>query len=80
MKTSIVLLAGAALLATTLARADQIVTAQSDTAVGGGFAGLSGLMLGGAAGGPLGALVGRALAIWPVALGRRPQGSNKRCM
>ena len=60
MKKSIVLLAGAALLASALVRADQIVTAQSDTAVGGGFAGMTGLMLGAAAGGPLGALVGAA--------------------
>ena len=64
MKKSIVLLAGAALLASALVRADQIVTAQSDTAVGGGFAGMTGLMLGAAAGGPVGALVGGAAGLW----------------
>lgn len=74
MKTSIVLLAGAALLAATLARADQIVTAQSDTAVGGGFAGLSGLMLGAAAGGPLGALVGAGLGYLAGSAGQEAAG------
>ena len=74
MKKSIVLLAGAALLASALVRADQIVTAQSDTAVGGGFAGMTGLMLGAAAGGPLGALVGAGLGYLAGSAGQEAAG------
>lgn len=74
MKKSIVLLAGAALLASALVRADQIVTAQSDTAVGGGFAGMTGLMLGAAAGGPLGALVGAGLGYLAGSAGQEAVG------
>ena len=74
MKKSIVLLAGAALLASALVRADQIVTAQSDTAVGGGFAGMTGLMLGAAAGGPLGALVGAGLGYLVGSAGQEAAG------
>lgn len=74
MKKSIVLLAGAALLASALVHADQIVTAQSDTAVGGGFAGMTGLMLGAAAGGPLGALVGAGLGYLAGSAGQEAAG------
>ena len=74
MKKSIVLLAGAALLASALVRADQIVTAQSDTAVGGGFAGMTGLMLGAAAGGPLGALAGAGLGYLAGSAGQEAAG------
>ena len=74
MKKTIVLLAGAALLASALVRADQIVTAQSDTAVGGGFAGMTGLMLGAAAGGPLGALVGAGLGYLVGSAGQEAAG------
>ena len=74
MKKSIVLLAGAALFASAVVHADQIVTAQSDTAVGGGFAGMTGLMLGAATGGPLGALVGAGLGYLAGSAGQQAAG------
>jgi len=46
------------LLANTAVHADEVVSVQKDRAVGGGFGGLSGFMLGAAVGGPIGALVG----------------------
>lgn len=49
---SLILLAGNAV------HADEVMTVQKDRAVGGGFGGLSGVMLGAAVGGPIGALVG----------------------
>lgn len=61
MKNSIALFAGAALLASSLTNAGQVLEVHSDKAVGGGFGGLGGFMLGAAAGGPLGALVGAGL-------------------
>lgn len=58
MKKSNVLIAGAFLLATLSASAAEVVEVREDRAVGGGFGGLSGFMLGAAVGGPIGALVG----------------------
>ncbi|KIZ35896.1 MULTISPECIES: hypothetical protein [Stutzerimonas stutzeri subgroup] len=58
MKKAMVLMAAAAILASGLASADEVLEVHEDRAVGGGFGGLSGLMLGAAAGGPVGALVG----------------------
>lgn len=46
------------LLTSTAVHADEVVTVHKDRAVGGGFGGLSGFMLGAAVGGPIGALVG----------------------
>lgn len=60
MKKSIMWVAVAFGLAQGMAFADQIVEAQPDRLVGGGFGGLSGFMVG-AAGGPLGALAGGGL-------------------
>lgn len=51
----------ATLLTSTLAGAEEVVSARQDCAVGGGFGGLSGFMLGAAAGGPIGALIGGGL-------------------
>lgn len=61
MRKIIILSAVSALLTSPLGHAEQILSAQSDTLVGGGFSGLTGLMLGGAAGGPVGALIGGGL-------------------
>ncbi len=58
MKKTTVLMAAAAILASGLVSADEILEVHEDRAVGGGFGGLSGFMLGAAAGGPVGALVG----------------------
>lgn len=58
MKKSNVLIAGAFLLATLNVSAAEVVEVREDRAVGGGFGGLSGFMLGAAVGGPIGALVG----------------------
>ena len=59
MRKIITLCAVAALLNSPLGQADQIISAQSDTRVGGGFSGLTGFMLGGALiGGGLGYLAG----------------------
>ena len=58
MKSAKVLVAAAALLASGLASADEILEVLKDRAVGGGFGGLSGFMIGAAAGGPIGALIG----------------------
>lgn len=60
MKNVVALVAGATLLASTLAGADEVVQARQDRMVGGGFGGLSGFMLGAAAG-PVGALIGGGL-------------------
>jgi len=48
------------LLTSTLVGADEVVQAREDRVVGGGFGGLSGFMLGAAAG-PIGALIGGGL-------------------
>jgi len=48
------------LLTSTLVIADEVVQAREDRVVGGGFGGLSGFMLGAAAG-PIGALIGGGL-------------------
>jgi outer membrane lipoprotein SlyB len=61
MKNLAALVTCATLLTSSLAGADEVVTAQEDRIVGGGFGGLSGFMLGAAAGGPIGALVGGGL-------------------
>ncbi|NKQ10056.1 hypothetical protein [Pseudomonas sp. SST3] len=61
MKNLVALVAGAILLTSTLAGADEVVEAGQDRIVGGGFGGLSGFMLGAAAGGPIGALIGGGL-------------------
>ncbi len=58
MKSAKVLVAAAAILASGLASADEILKVHKDRAVGGGFGGLSGFMIGAAAGGPIGALIG----------------------
>ncbi len=58
MKSAKVLVAAAAILASGLASADEILEVHKDRAVGGGFGGLSGFMIGAAAGGPIGALIG----------------------
>ena len=58
MKSAKVLVAAAAILASGLASADEILDVHKDRAVGGGFGGLSGFMIGAAAGGPIGALIG----------------------
>lgn len=55
MNKSIVI-ASVLLLTSTLANADEVMTVEKDRVLGGGFGGLSGFMLGAAAGGPLGAL------------------------
>ncbi len=60
MKSAKVLVAAAAILASGLASADEILEVHKDRAVGGGFGGLSGFMIGAAAGGPIGALIGGA--------------------
>ncbi|MBA1280135.1 MULTISPECIES: hypothetical protein [Pseudomonadaceae] len=60
MKNLVALVAGAMLLTSTLAGADEVVEARQDRVVGGGFGGLSGFMLGAAAG-PIGALIGGGL-------------------
>ena len=57
MKKSILLIS-VMLLANTAVHADEVISVQKDHAVGGGFGGLSGFMLGAAVGGPIGALVG----------------------
>ena len=51
MKKAMVLIAAAATLASGLASADEVLEVHEDRAVGGGFGGLSGFMLGAAAGG-----------------------------
>ena len=51
MKSAKVLVAAAAILASGLASADEILKVHKDRAVGGGFGGLSGFMIGAAAGG-----------------------------
>lgn len=61
MRKIITLCAVAALLNSPLSHAEQILSAQSDTLVGGGYSGLTGFMLGAATGGPVGALVGAGL-------------------
>jgi len=58
MKKATGLIVAAAILASGLASADEVLEVHEDRAVGGGFGGLSGFMLGAAAGGPIGALVG----------------------
>ncbi len=60
MKNLVALVAGAMLLTSTLAGADEVVEARQDRVVGGGFGGLSGFMLGATAG-PIGALIGGGL-------------------
>ena len=61
MKKSIVSVAAVLLLSSSLVQADQVVEANKDHMVGGGFGGLTGFMVGGAMGGPIGALVGGGL-------------------
>jgi len=61
MKNLVAMVSCATLLASSLAGADEVVSARTDRVVGGGFGGLSGFMLGAAAGGPIGALVGGGL-------------------
>jgi len=61
MKNLVALVTCATLLTTSLAGADEVVSAREDHVVGGGFGGLSGFMLGAAAGGPIGALIGGGL-------------------
>lgn len=61
MKNLVAMVSCATLLASSLAVADEVVSARTDRVVGGGFGGLSGFMLGAAAGGPIGALVGGGL-------------------
>ena len=58
MKKAMVLMAAAAILASGLASADEVLEVHEDRAVGGGFGGLSGFMLGAAAGGPVGGGIG----------------------
>ncbi len=60
MKNLVALVTGAMLLTSTLVGADEVVQAREDRVVGGGFGGLSGFMLGAAAG-PIGALIGGGL-------------------
>lgn len=64
MKKSVVAVAGALLLTSALAHADQVVEASEDLMVGGGFGGLTGFMVGGAVGGPIGAIVGGSLGFF----------------
>lgn len=64
MKKSNVLIAGTFLLATLSASAAEVVEVREDRAVGGGFGGLSGFMLGAAVGGPVGALVGGGIGFF----------------
>lgn len=64
MKKSNVLIAGAFLLATLNVSAAEVVEVREDRAVGGGFGGLSGFMLGAAVGGPVGALVGGGIGFF----------------
>lgn len=61
MNNLVALVASAMLLGSTLASADEVVSVREDRAVGGGFGGLSGFMLGAVAGGPIGALIGGGL-------------------
>ncbi|TYP62418.1 hypothetical protein [Stutzerimonas stutzeri] len=61
MKNLVALVTCATLLVSSLAGADEVVSAHEDRVVGGGFGGLSGFMLGAAAGGPIGALIGGGL-------------------
>ena len=61
MKNLVALVTCATLLSSSLAGADEVVSAREDRVVGGGFGGLSGFMLGAAAGGPIGALIGGGL-------------------
>ncbi len=61
MKNATVLMAAAVVLASGLASAGEVLEVHEDRAVGGGFGGLSGFMLGAAAVGPVGALVGGGL-------------------
>ncbi|MGK9065697.1 hypothetical protein [Stutzerimonas chloritidismutans] len=72
MKTLATWIAGAALITSGWAGADEIVEARPDRVVGGGFGGLSGFMLGAAAGGPIGALVGGGAG---YLLGQQVQGA-----
>ncbi|MDT3708730.1 hypothetical protein BSR09_06385 [Stutzerimonas degradans] len=60
MKKLIVAAASAAILISASVHADEILEVHPDHAVGGGFGGLSGFMVG-AVGGPIGALVGGGL-------------------
>lgn len=81
MRKIITLCAVAALLNSPLGQADQIISAQSDTRVGGGFSGLTGFMLGGAAGGPVGALIGGGprLPGWKPGPRNDGNGTNALC-
>jgi hypothetical protein len=72
MKKSNILIAGALLLASVGVSAAEVVEVREDRAVGGGFGGLSGFMLGAAVGGPVGALVGGGIG-WFA--GQQAQGA-----